>query len=65
MTILEDRPRYTPAAAFKTFPFQDSLSPDIPAVDYADDPCAAAIADVAPRLLELRGRWLNPPEWVE
>ena len=42
MTILEDRPRYTPAAAFETFPFPDSLSPDIPAADYADDPCAAA-----------------------
>ena len=25
----------------------------------------AAIADAAQRLVELRDRWLNPPEWVE
>ena len=35
-----------------------------PAVDYADDPSAIAIAKVARRLIELRDRWLNPPEWV-
>ena len=35
------------------------------ATDYADDPRAAAIADAARRLVELRDRWLNPPEWVE
>ena len=28
-------------------------------------PRAAAIADAARRLVELRDRWLNPPEWVE
>ena len=31
----------------------------------AHDPRAAAIADAARRLVELRDRWLNPPEWVE
>ena len=64
-TSLEDRPRYTPTTTFETFPFPDGLSPDIPAADYAGDPRAAAIAEAARRLVELRDRWLNPPEWVE
>ena len=37
----------------------------IPAAEYADDPRATAIAGAARRLVELRDRWLNPPEWVE
>ena len=64
-TSLEDRPRYTPTTTFGTFPFPDGLTPDIPAVDYADDPRAVAIAEAARRLVEVRDRWLNPPEWVE
>ena len=64
-TSLEDRPRYTPTTTFETFPFPDGLTPDIPSDDYADDPRAAAIAEAARRLVELRDRWLNPPEWVE
>ncbi len=64
-TSLEDRPRYTPTTTFETFPFPDGLSPNIPAADYADEPRAVAIADAARRLVELRDRWLNPPEWVE
>ena len=58
-------PRYTPTTTFETFPFPEGLSPDIPAADYADDPHAVAIAKAARRLVELRDRWLNPPEWVE
>ena len=58
-------PVYNPTAVFQTFPFPDGLSPDIPATDYAEDPRAVAIADAARRLVELRDRWLNPPEWVE
>ncbi len=58
-------PRYTPTTTFQTFPFPEGLSPDIPAVDYADDPRAIAIAEAARRLVERRDRWLNPPEWVE
>ena len=58
-------PRYTPTTTFETFPFPDGLSPDIPAADYAGDPRAVAIAEAARRLVELRDRWLNPPEWVE
>ena len=64
-TSLEDRPRYTPTTTFETFPFPDGLSPDVPAADLADDPRARAVADAARRLVELRDRWLNPPEWVE
>ena len=57
-------PRYTPTTTFGTFPFPDGLTPDIPATDYADDPRAVSIADTARRLVELRDRWLTPPEWV-
>ena len=64
-TSLEDRPRYTPTTTFQTFPFPEGLTPDVPARDYADDPRALAIAEAARRLVELRDRWLNPPEWVE
>ena len=35
-----------------------------PAGDYANDQRAIAIAESARRLVELRDRWLNPPEWV-
>ena len=64
-TSLEDRPRYTPTTTFQTFSFPPGLSPDTPAADYAKDPRALAIAAAARRLVELRDRWLNPPEWVE
>ena len=64
-TSLEDRPRYTPTTTFETFPFPPGLTLDIPAASYADDPRAIAIAETARRLVKLRGRWLNPPEWVE
>ena len=60
-----DDPCYTPTTTFQTFPFPDGLSPNIPAADYADNPHAVAIAEAARRLVELRDRWLNPPEWVE
>ena len=58
-------PRYTPTTTFETFPFPEGLSPDVPASHYADDPQATAIAEAARRLVSLRDRWLNPPEWVE
>ena len=64
-TSLEDRPRYTPTTTFETFPFPRGLAPNVIATDYAANPRAAAIADAAQRLVELRDRWLNPPEWVE
>ena len=64
-TSLEDRPRYTPTTTFATFPFPEGLTPDIPAADYAEDPRAIAIAEATRWLVELRARWLNPPDWVE
>ena len=64
-TSLEDRPRYTPTTTFETFPFPEGLSPDLPAAGDAGGPHAAAIAEAARRLVALRDRWLNPPEWVE
>ena len=64
-TSLEDRPRYTATTTFETFPFPEGLGPDVPATEYLTDPRAQAIASAARRLVELRDRWLNPPEWVE
>ena len=64
-TSLEDRPRYTSSTTFRTFPFPEGLTPNIPAADYADDPRAVAIAAAARRLDELREAWLNPPDLVE
>ena len=50
-TSLVAVPRYTPTTTFETFPFPEGPSP--------------AIAEAARRLVELRDRWLNPPEWAE
>ena len=41
------------------------LAPNVPASSCAAEPRAIAIAAAASRLVELRDRWLNPPEWVE
>lgn len=40
------------------------MTPNIPAVDYADDPRAIAIAEAAAELNRLREAWLNPPDLV-
>ena len=45
--------RYTPTTCFETFPFPEPTEEQ-----------AAAIAEAARELNELRERWLNPPEWV-
>ena len=58
-------PRYTPSTTFETFPFPAGLTPDVPAADYEGTPRAAVIAEASRRLVDLRDRWLNPPEWVE
>ena len=63
-TSLEDRPRYTPSTTFETFPFPVGLTPNVPAA-YEGEPRATAIAEASSRLVELRDRWLNPPEWVD
>ena len=62
---LEDRPRYTPSTTFETFPFPEGLSPNVPTAEYEGEPQATAIAKAARQLVELRDRWLNPPEWVK
>jgi len=49
---------------FETFPFPESLTPDIPAALYASDPHAKRIATAAKRLDELRNAWLNPPDLI-
>jgi len=64
-TSLEDRPRYTSSTTFRTFPFPDGLTPNIPATSYVTDPRAIAIATAAKSLVEARDRWLNPPELVD
>jgi hypothetical protein len=56
--------RYNSSYIFATFPFPESLTPDIPAAQYADDARAKAIAAAAARLNELREAWLNPPDLV-
>ena len=58
-------PVYNPTTVFQSFPFPEGLSPNAPASTYAADPRARAVALEAQRLVELRDRWLNPPEWVE
>ena len=58
-------PRYTPSTTFETFPFPAGLAPNVPAADFEGDPRAAPITEASRRLVDLRDRWLNPPEWVE
>ena len=61
-----DRPRYTPDHYVRDVPV-----PARPGAGRAGDrvrfrsACYGCIALVARRLVELRDRWLNPPEWVE
>lgn len=57
--------RYTTSTTFETFPFPDGLTPDIPATDYADDPLAKKIADIAAALNRVREHWLNPPDLID
>jgi type II restriction/modification system DNA methylase subunit YeeA len=57
-------PQYTPTEGFGSFPFPGSLSPNVPAAEYADDPRAQRIGAAAKRLNDLREAWLNPPDLV-
>ena len=57
--------RYNSSTIFDTYPFPCGLTPDIPATDYAADPCARRIADAARQLDELRSNWLNPADLVQ
>ncbi len=58
-------PRYTPTTTFGTFPFPPGLALDIPTASYANNAYAIAISEASRRLVKLRDRWLDPPEWVE
>jgi type II restriction/modification system DNA methylase subunit YeeA len=58
-------PRYTIGTTFLTFPFPESLTPNLPTKDYANDPRAQRIGAAAKRLNELREAWLNPPDLVK
>ena len=49
--------RYTPATSFETYPL-----PWAPGHEPTDHPRVVAIAEAARRLVDLRDRWLNPPE---
>lgn len=60
-----DDPRYNPATVFETFPFPEGLTPNRPAVDFAAEPVALAIAAAADALVSARDRWLNPSDLVE
>ena len=55
-TTLEDRPRYSQATTFMTFPF-----PWPPGKEPQDDPRVQAIAQAAKELVRQRDAWLNPP----
>ena len=56
-------PRYTPTSTFETFPFPQGLEPNRNPCDF-DNPHSDAVATSAKALIELRDRWLNPPEWT-
>lgn len=56
--------RYNASFVYLTFPFPEGLTPDVRAVDQADDPRAGKIAAAAARLDELRENWLNPADLV-
>lgn len=57
-------PRYTISTCFETFPFPESLGPNVSASGYADNPSAQSVAVAANRLHALRQTWLNPPDLV-
>ena len=57
-------PTYNATVCFETFPFPPGLTPDCPAVSYAGDQRAQAIAQAAQALVTARDRWLNPAELV-
>lgn len=56
--------RYNASFVYLTFPFPEGLTPNVPAVDYASNPRAIAIAEAAAELNRLRENWLNPENLV-
>ena len=55
-------PQPPPSRRFRSRP---ALAPNVPVADYKGNPRAATIAEASRRLVDMRDRWLNPPEWVE
>ncbi len=53
-------PTYNPTTCFETYPF-----PWPPGQEPTADTRVVAIAEAARRLVELRDRWLNPPDLAE
>lgn len=53
-------PVYSVGACFETYPF-----PWPPGTEPTADPRVVAIAEAVRRLVELRDRWLNPPDLAE
>ena len=58
-TRLETRPRYTPTTCFETFPFPWPLGEE-----ESRSAAIRKVAEAAAGLVDLRDRWLNPPEWT-
>ncbi len=61
---LGNDPRYNSTLTFETFPFPESLTPNLTPTSFANA-AAPEIAAAAQKLNELRSNWLNPPEWVD
>lgn len=56
--------RYNCSRVFDTFPFPEGFAPSIPPPNIESNSIAAAIADAAARLNELRENWLNPADLI-
>ncbi len=61
-STLEDRPAYATKNCFDKFPFPHGMTPNLSADHYSNGH-AVEISELARKLDQLRGRWLNPPEW--
>jgi type II restriction/modification system DNA methylase subunit YeeA len=57
-------PTYNAASCFETFPFPAGMTLNVPAEMQAREPAAAAIANAARRLNDLRENWINPSDLV-
>ena len=58
-------PRYTPDHHLRDLPLPGRPLARHSRRDYADDPAPSPSPRPLRRLVELRDRWLNPPEWLE
>jgi hypothetical protein len=56
--------RYTPTTCFETFPFPWDHRLPVSELPPGQQAHHARISEAARSLVELRTRWLNPPEWT-